>query len=224
VAVSANTDNPAYNNAETAANNTHRARWLTSYNSGAAGASSTGIRWVWEQAGGRSLTDNDALPAVLVYLDADADADIDPYATTATAATGLFGPAGTGVPATLAALREVLPLPVPSTTWTVGQSVDLGDGSEAYWTRVSVPATTGEADTELFTSTAHGLDVGDPVIFTALTGGTGLATDTVYVVATVPDANSFTLATPTGTAVTFSTDVSAATTITGTWTAGAAPA
>jgi hypothetical protein len=223
VAVSANTDNPAYNNAETAANNIHRARWLNAYNSGAAGASSTGIREVWQAAGGRSLTDNDALPAVLVYLDADADADIDPYATTATAATHLFGPAGSGVPATLAALREVLPLPVPSTDWTTGQYVTLGDGSHAHWLADTLPAVTAEADTEVFTSTAHGLTVGKPVIFTALTGGTGAATNTVYVVRTVPDANSFTLETPTGTALAISTDVSAATTITGTWNAGDAP-
>jgi len=216
-------DNPAYDDAETAANNTHRSRWLTSYNSGAAGASSTGIREVWQAAGGRSLTDNDALPAVLVYLDADADADIDPYATTATAATHLFGPAGTGVPATLAALREVLPLPVPSTDWTTGQYVTLGDGSHAYWLADTLPAVTGTATTDVLASTAHGLTVGKPVIFTALTGGTGAATNTVYVVKTVPDANSFTLETPGGTALNFTTDITAATTITGSWTAGNAP-
>lgn len=217
------TDNPAYDNAETAANNQHRARWLAAYNSGAVGASNTGMRHAWRQAGGGSLSDNDALPAVLKYLDADSDADIDPYATTATAASHAFGPAGSGIPATLAALREVLPLPVPSTDWTTGQYVTLGDGSHAYWLADTLPATTGESDTDVFSSTAHGLAVGEPVIFTAITGGTGLATDTVYVVRTVPDANSFTLETPGGTAVTFTADLTAATTITGTWTAGEAP-
>lgn len=216
-------DNPAFDNAETAANNVHRSRWLPAYNSGAAGASSTGIRSVYKAAGALSLSDNDALPKVLKYLDADSDADVDPYATTATAATGLFGPTGTGVPATIAALREVLPLPVPSTDWTTGQFVTLGNASKAYWLADTLPATTGEADTELFSSTAHGLTVGKPVIFTALTGGTGAATDTVYVVKTVPDANSFTLETPGGTALAISTDVTAATTITGSWTVGTAP-
>lgn len=216
-------DNPAYNNAETAASNIHRSRWLPAYNSGAAGASSTGLADVHARAGGRSLADSDALPAVLKFLDADSDADIDPYATTATASTGLFGPAGTGIPATIAALRETLPLPVPSTTWTTGQFVTLGNGTKAYWTRVSVPATTGTASTDVLASTAHGLTVGKPVIFTALTGGTGAATDTVYVVATVPDANSFTLETPAGVALNFTTNITAATTITGSWTTGTAP-
>lgn len=216
-------DNPAYENTETAATNIHRIRWTDAYNSGAAGASSTGIREVHAAAGGRSLTDNDALPAVLKYLDADSDADIDPYATTATASSGLFGPSGTGIPETIAALREVLPVPVPSTTWTTGQFVTLGNDGKAYWTATTLPATTGTASTDVLASTAHGLTVGKPVIFTALTGGAGATVDTVYVVKTVPDANSFTLETPGAVALDFTTDITAATTITGTWTTGTAP-
>lgn len=71
-------------------------------------------------------------------------------------------------------------------------------------------AATGEADTELFTDTAHGLAVGDAIVFHSLTGGTGLAVDTVYWVLTAPDANTFTVAaTPGGATTAFSTDVTA---------------
>lgn len=71
-----------------------------------------------------------------------------------------------------------------------------------------LPATTGEADTELFTSaTDHGLGVGDVVTISALTGGTGAVAGT-YVVATVPAATTFTL-----TGVAFTTDITAMTAV-----------
>ncbi|MFJ2029433.1 DUF5309 family protein [Streptosporangium sp. NPDC087985] len=57
-----------------------------------------------------------------------------------------------------------------------------------------------------FTITAHGLTVGDQVTLTTLTtGAIGVVkTDTLYYVATAPDANTFTLATrPGGSAITF---------------------
>lgn len=38
----------------------------------------------------------------------------------------------------------------------------------------------GEADTNLFTAVDHGLHVGSPIIFTELTGGTGLNEDVIY--------------------------------------------
>lgn len=221
MAVSANTDNPAYNNAETAANNQHRAIWAPLYASGAVGSSNAAMRLAWANAGGRDRTDADALLAVIDYLDADDNSVLDPVATAATAGTpGSF----TGrAPLNLAALRNLDVLPSPVTTWTTGQRVVLGDGTSAYWTQVAVPATTGEADDETFTSTAHGLVVGAPVIFTATTGGTGISTNTIYRVRTVPTANTFTLETQAGVALTFTTDLTAATTITGTWTAGNAP-
>ena len=71
---------------------------------------------------------------------------------------------------------------------------------------------TGESDTELFTKATHGLSVGDCVVFTALTGGTGLATHTPYYVKTAPDAGTFTLAaSPGGATQEYSTDVTAST-------------
>lgn len=73
-------------------------------------------------------------------------------------------------------------------------------------------AVTGEADTELITWTAHGLEVGDAVVFTALTGGTGLDVDRVYYVKTAPDANTLTVAeTPGGATAAFSDDITAGT-------------
>lgn len=66
-----------------------------------------------------------------------------------------------------------------------------------------------EADTELFTKEAHGLIVGDRIIFPALTGGTGItAATTAYYVKTVPSADTFTIsATPGGDTQAISTDV-----------------
>ena len=72
---------------------------------------------------------------------------------------------------------------------------------------------TGEADTELFTSVAHGLEVGDKIQFSALTGGTGLTTATDYfVIASGLTADAFKLSeTDGGAAVDFTTDVTAST-------------
>jgi len=215
-------DNPAFDDAEDAANNQHVAIWEDMYNSGAVGGSNVSMRLAWANAGGRDRSENDAAVAVFDYLDTDDNLALDAAATGATAgAPGSF--TGGTTPLGITALRLYDALPNPSTTWTTGQYVALGDGSHAYWTRVAVPATTGTATTDVFDSTAHGLAVGDPVIFTALTGGTGLATDTMYRVLTAPNANSFTLETQAGVAVDFSTDLTAATTVTGTWTAGEAP-
>lgn len=76
-----------------------------------------------------------------------------------------------------------------------------------------LPTTTGEADTELFSSTAHGLAVGDPIVFTSLTGGTGLTEDTVYyVIASGLTDNAFKVSDEVGGSVAaFSTDVSGCT-------------
>jgi hypothetical protein len=66
-----------------------------------------------------------------------------------------------------------------------------------------------EADTELFTKVAHGLVVGDRILFPALTGGTGItAATTPYFVKTVPSADTFTIsATAGGATQGISTDV-----------------
>jgi hypothetical protein len=79
----------------------------------------------------------------------------------------------------------------------------------------TIPAVTSVASTDVFTSTAHGMAVNDSVIFTALTGGAGLTVNQTYLVATVPDANSFTIKNLDGTAVDHTTNITVATTITG---------
>lgn len=72
---------------------------------------------------------------------------------------------------------------------------------------------TGVAATDLLTSTAHGLAAGDQIQFSSLTGGAGLSTATgYYVIATGLTANEFKLsATPGGSAIDFTTDITAAT-------------
>jgi hypothetical protein len=76
-----------------------------------------------------------------------------------------------------------------------------------------LPTVTATASTDVVNSTAHGLAAGDQVIFTALTGGTGLAVDTVYyVISSGLTANAFKLAaTRGGSAIDITVDASAAT-------------
>lgn len=73
----------------------------------------------------------------------------------------------------------------------------------------SAVAITAEADDNVITTaSAHGLIVGDPVSFTSLAGGAGLADDgTVYYVASVPSTTTLTVsATDGGSAVDITTD------------------
>lgn len=79
----------------------------------------------------------------------------------------------------------------------------------------ALPAATGEADTELWTSTAHGLQTGDQVRVVAATGGTGLPTAPFTAYADVASANTFTLEDAEGATLAFSTDVTASTIVTG---------
>lgn len=74
-------------------------------------------------------------------------------------------------------------------------------------------AVTGVAATDIITSTAHGLQVGQRIQFATLTGGTGLAVATdYYVIASNLTANTFMVsATRGGAAVNFTTDVTAGT-------------
>lgn len=75
----------------------------------------------------------------------------------------------------------------------------------------ALPTVTGTASTDVIASTGHGLSNGDSVIFTALTGGTGLSTNTPYFVVN-KNTNDFQVSTVKGgTAVDFSTNVTAAT-------------
>jgi hypothetical protein len=70
---------------------------------------------------------------------------------------------------------------------------------------------TGVASTDVFTSTAHGYSNGDVVVLSGLTGGSGLVAGRVYFVIGVT-ANTFQLAlTSGGTAVDFTTDLTAGT-------------
>ena len=85
------------------------------------------------------------------------------------------------------------------------------DRTEAAIMAESHSPLTGGAATNVLTSAGHGLTAGDAVIFTALTGGTGLDVDTVYyVIATGLTANAFEVsATLGGSAVDFSSDITA---------------
>lgn len=70
---------------------------------------------------------------------------------------------------------------------------------------------TGVASTDIFTSTAHGYSNGDVVLLSGLTGGLGLIAGRIYYVIGVTT-NTFQLAlTSGGSAVDFTTDVSAGT-------------
>ena len=78
----------------------------------------------------------------------------------------------------------------------------------------AVTISSGEADDEIITtSAAHGLAVGDRVIFPTLTGGSGLTAATVaYFVKTVPSTTTFTIsATAGGSTQGFTTDITAGT-------------
>lgn len=77
----------------------------------------------------------------------------------------------------------------------------------------SITIASGEADDETITANGHGLVAGDKVNFTALTGGSGLSTNTDYfVISAGLTANTFRVsATQGGAAVNFTTDISAGT-------------
>lgn len=213
-------DNPAFTTVPDAANH-HKTMWANALASGRAGGDADSLREVLRDEGLLQLGASEAAGKVLAVLDADSDADIDPEATIATAATHLFTPSGSAIPQDLEALIAVFPRPVPATDWTTGDYVTLAGGAQAHWNATAVTVASGEADDETFAATAHGLSVDDPIIFTAITGGTGLATNTLYYVATVPNANSFTLKDTAGAAVTFTADASGITAYTGEWVAGA---
>jgi len=78
-------------------------------------------------------------------------------------------------------------------------------------TGTALPTVTATASTDKVNSTGHGLSNGDTVVFTALTGGAGLTTDTTYYVVNKAT-NDFQVAlTKGGSAVDITTDASAAT-------------
>jgi hypothetical protein len=72
---------------------------------------------------------------------------------------------------------------------------------------------TAAAATDVFTRAAHGLKVGDPVVFSGLTGGAGITAGTTYYVTSVPSSSTFKVsaAPPGSTALDVTTDLTAGT-------------
>jgi phage head maturation protease len=77
----------------------------------------------------------------------------------------------------------------------------------------NITLSTSAAADDIIDATSHGLSIGDAVVFTALTGGTGLTAGRVYwVIATSYGANTFRVsATPGGAGVDFTADITAGT-------------
>lgn len=78
---------------------------------------------------------------------------------------------------------------------------------------VGAKSITGVAATDVFTSSSdHGLEIGDRVVLSSLTGGSGLTDGGVYYVISVPTTTTFTLSTTLGgSSVNFTTNLTAAT-------------
>lgn len=91
------------------------------------------------------------------------------------------------------------------------QGVAVADGANGEITLT----TSAAADDIIDTTAAHGFAAGDRVKFTALTGGTGLSTDTIYyVIAANLAAQTFQVsATEGGSAIDFSTNITAGTVV-----------
>ena len=75
----------------------------------------------------------------------------------------------------------------------------------------ALPTVTATASSDKVNSTGHGLSNGDTVVFTALTGGAGLSTDTPYFVVNKTTNDFQVAATKGGSAIDITTDASAAT-------------
>lgn len=215
-------DNPAFEVSNTNGNH-HVDMWAGVIVAGEFGGSSNALRG-WATDNGLLANTSESKLAMLAFDDADTDDDgavIDNYVTTATAGTpGSWTPSDVPTPYNVAALNYIKPLPSPATDWTTGQRVVLQSGSTAHWEAAAVVITSGEADDETWLATAHGLSVGDIVIITALTGGTGASINTVYTVRAVADANHFTLSKSDGTALTISADASGITAYSGEYVTG----
>jgi hypothetical protein len=123
-------DNPAFDDLEDKAGVGHRAMWDPVYASGSINSSNTVMRAMATDLA-RGRPEAEVLSAVAAVADADADGNPDLVSTAVTA--GAPGSFDEGLPYNLAALIDIAPTPSPGTAWTTGQSVFLGDGSEAYW-------------------------------------------------------------------------------------------
>lgn len=123
-------DNPAFDDLEDKTGVGHRAMWDPIYGSGSVNSSNTVMRAMAADLA-RGRTEADVLSVLADLADADNDGDPDLVSTTATA--GAPGSFDEGLPYNLAALIDIAPTASPGTAWTAGQSVFLGDGSEAHW-------------------------------------------------------------------------------------------
>lgn len=146
--------------------------------------------------------------------------------TTNTAIRYIVAPAGTIQPTSLAGsvlikkeITEGDGYRVWSTVWAKGAGMVLNEktiqaiDALVVYHRVGLGgagvATTGDASSNVLTQTGHGYANGDEVYFTSLTGGAGLALYTNYFVRDVTT-DTFKLAlTPGGTAIDFTTDITA---------------
>lgn len=113
-------------------------------------------------------------------------------------------------------------LPRPLTAGSVDNAILRADGTGGTILQSSglivddavVPySVTGDAATDVITATAHIYTANQTVIFTAITGGTGLSANTVYFVRN-PSGNTFQLSTTSGgAAINFTTNITAGTVI-----------
>jgi hypothetical protein len=113
-------------------------------------------------------------------------------------------------------------LPRPLTAGSVDNAILRADGTDGTILQTSglivddavVPySVTGDAATDVITATGHIYTANQTVIFTAITGGAGLAANTVYFVRN-PSGNTFQLSTTSGgAAINFTTNITAGTVI-----------
>lgn len=92
----------------------------------------------------------------------------------------------------------------------VGYDLPFGFSKAAVQYKGANKSATIVAATGVFTVTAHGYALNDPIVASSITTTTGFSTYTYYYIKTVPSADSFTLSlTPGGTALTLTTNGSA---------------
>lgn len=109
---------------------------------------------------------------------------------------------------------DKLAIPFQATFQQIDPSMTGEDPVEVSLGVVETKAVTGVAATDLFTSTDHQMDVGQQVVFTAVTGGAGLVTNSTvyYVIASGLTVDAFKLSlTDGGSSINFTTDLTAGT-------------
>ena len=113
-------------------------------------------------------------------------------------------------------------LPRPLTAGSVDNAILRADGTDGTILQSSglivedavVPyAVTGDAATDVITATGHIYTANQTVIFTAITGGAGLAANTVYFVRDISGSTFKLAATSGGAAINFTTNITAGTVI-----------